>query len=117
MEKLGTVAIHVKPELDRDEFAALLAEIKRQVRQAVTDAISEAAGTEPGFAYCRRDVTLKHPVGKCPYDGDDELTTCCGQSMEYTEFAHIRRYHCVYRSHHDVIYVDQRDGTWERRAQ
>lgn len=48
---------------------------------------------------------------------DQPVFKCCGSDMAWTDFAHIRRYYCIHRAHHNVIYVDQRDGKWERKQQ
>ena len=46
---------------------------------------------------------------------DKPVTTCCGQDMGWEAFHGIRRCHCMHRAGHAVIYVDQADGTWEKR--
>jgi hypothetical protein len=46
---------------------------------------------------------------------EPDMLSCCGFAMRYEEFEHVRRYYCTYRSHHPVVYVDQRTGYWERR--
>lgn len=52
---------------------------------------------------------------KQPGPEPDDLI-CCGMPMGYQEFVNVRRYHCSYRSHHEVVYVDQLTGEWERRS-
>jgi hypothetical protein len=56
------------------------------------------------------------PLAAVPDDGTP-ITTCCGQDMLYDEFATVRRYYCAHRLSHPAVWVDQRNGTWERREQ
>lgn len=49
-------------------------------------------------------------------DGRSEMTSgteafeCCGLPMVYQDIFNIRRYECMHRPHHPVIYVNRATG-------
>jgi len=53
---------------------------------------------------------------KCPYCDDKHVChnkdkiKCCGLDMHYQEIFGIRRYECIHRSYHPVIYINMATG-------